>query len=77
MYARNDFKRLFYSTANARRALATARRRFAAWVDVRVARWLERCAANIEAGQDLFPDRSPAGEFGMGRDPSRLIPTLW
>jgi hypothetical protein len=74
MYARNDFKRLFHP--NARFALAVLRRRLAAWVDVRVARWLERCASNVEAAQGLFPDRSPTGEFGMERELSRFIPTL-
>ncbi len=73
MNARNDVKRLFHP--NMKRALATARRRLAVWVDVRVARWLERCATNLEAAQDLFPGRSTAGASGMGRDPSRLIPT--
>jgi hypothetical protein len=76
MYARNDVKRPFHRKTNARRVLAAARRRFAAWVDVRVARWLERCAANVEAAQGLFPDRSPTGEFGMERELSRFIPTL-
>ena len=75
MYARNEFKN-FYPNPKARFALAVARRRLAAWVDVRVARWLERCAANAVAAQGLFPDRNPAGEFGMGRDASHLIPTL-
>ena len=60
MYARNDVKRLFYPNPNARRALAKARRRFAAWVDVRVARWIERCARNIEAAQrGCSPIRCP------------------
>jgi hypothetical protein len=76
MYARNDFKRPFFPNRSARFALAAARRRLAAWVDVRVARWLERCAANVEAAQGLFPDRSPTGEFGMERELSRFIPTL-
>lgn len=76
MYARNDFKRLFYPNLNARRLLAAARRRFAAWVDVRVARWLARCAANVEAAQGWFPDQSPTRGAGMRREPSRLIPTL-
>ena len=75
MDARNDVKRLFTPNRNPRRALARARRRLAAWADVRVARWLEHCAANLEVAQGLFPGRRPADEFGMGRDPSRLIPT--
>ena len=74
MNARNDFKRRYYP--NARRTLAAARRRFAAWVDVRVARWLERCARNVEAAQGLFPDRRSATESGMERELSRFIPNL-
>lgn len=74
MYARNDFKRRYYP--HAKRALAAARRRFAAWVDVRVARWIERCARNVEAAQGLFPDQSPTREPGMRREPSWPIPTL-
>jgi hypothetical protein len=73
MFARNDFKKLFHPKA--RFALAVARRRFAAWVDARVALWLARCAANVEAAQGWFPDSSAAPEFGMGREPSRLVPT--
>jgi hypothetical protein len=76
MYARNDFKRLFYPNPNARFALAVARRRLAAWVDGRVARWLERCASNVEAAQRLFPDPNPVNEFRTGREPSRLAPTM-
>ena len=73
MYARNDFKRLFHP--NARPVLSAARRRLAAWVDVRVARWLARCASNVEAAQRFFPDPNPLDEFGTGREPSRLAPT--
>ena len=73
MFARNDVKKPFHSSA--RRALAAAQRRFAAWVDVRVARWIERCARNAEAAQGLFPDQMSAGEFGMERASSRILPT--
>jgi hypothetical protein len=76
MYARKDFKRQFFPNLNARPVLAAVRRRFAAWVDVRVARWLERCASRVETAQGLFPDRSPCREFGMGRESSHLIATL-
>jgi hypothetical protein len=76
MFARNDVKRPFHRKPNARRVLAAARRRFAAWVDVRVARWLERCARNVEAAQRLFPDQMSARESGMERELSRFIPTL-
>jgi hypothetical protein len=75
MYARNDVKRPFHRKTNARRVLAAARRRFAAWVDVRVARWLVRCARNIEAAQGVFPDHMSARESGMERELSRFIPT--
>ena len=75
MYARNDFKRRYYHYQHAKRAFAAARQRFAAWVDVRVARWIERCAGNVEAAQRFFPDQSPY-EFGMERELSRFIPTL-
>jgi len=44
-----------------------AQLRFAARVDFLVARWLERCATNVEAAQRLFKtDRKPTREFGMG-----------
>jgi hypothetical protein len=67
MNARNDTKRPFYPGFDARFALATARLRFAARVDFLVARWLERCATNVEAAQRLFEtDRKPTPEAGMG-----------
>ena len=65
MNARNDVKRP--SDQSWRLVLAAARLRFAAWVDFLVARWLERCAANVEAAQRLFKtDRKPTREVGMG-----------
>jgi hypothetical protein len=67
MNAHNYFKRPFEQSFDARRLLAAAQLRFAAWVDVRVARWLERCAADAEAGQRWFKtDPKPTREFGMG-----------
>jgi len=45
---------------------AAVRQRFAARVDVLVARWLERCATNIESAQPLKTNRKPAPKFGMG-----------
>src|ERR1700740_765851 len=40
---------------------------FDARVDVLVARWLERCATNVEAAQRLFQtDRRPTREVGLG-----------
>lgn len=66
MNARNNVKRLFDRSLKARPVLAELQLRFAARVDFLVARWLQRCAANIEAAQDLFEtDRKPAREFGI------------
>ena len=62
MNARNDVKRLFHP--NPGPVLAAVRLRLAARVDFLVARWLERCAANIEAAQELFKtDREPLREL--------------
>ena len=67
MNARNDVKRPSDQSLDARPVLAGAERRFAARVDFLVARWLERCATNVEASQRLFKaDRKPTREFGMG-----------
>jgi hypothetical protein len=67
MNARNDVKRPFDQSLDARLVLAAARRHFAARVDLLVARWLERCAANAEAAQHWFEtDRKPTGEAGIG-----------
>jgi hypothetical protein len=59
MYARNDFNSPFYSNPNARFVLAAVQARFVARVDLFVARWLERRAADAEAAQRWF-DRSVA-----------------
>jgi hypothetical protein len=68
MNARNDVKRPFDPSLNTRFVLAAARRRFAALVDFLVARWLERCATNVEAAQRLFKtDRKPTRELGWAR----------
>jgi hypothetical protein len=68
MNARIDVKRPPDQSLNARRALAAARLRFAALVDRLVARWLERCATNVEAAQRLFKtDRKPTLEFRWAR----------
>jgi len=76
MNARNEVKRPFQSL-DARLVLAAARLRFAAWVDVLVARWLARCAANAGAAQRFFKsDHKRTREFGAGREPSRVISTL-
>ena len=65
MNARNDFKRPFHHSLDAR--LNAVRVRFATRVDFLVARWLERCASDIEAVQGLFEtDRKPAREAGIG-----------
>ena len=67
MNARNDVKRPSDQSLGARLVLAAAQLRFAARVDFLVARWLERCATNVEAAQRLFKtDRKPTREFGMG-----------
>lgn len=67
MNAHYNVKRPSYQSLDARAVLAAAQLRVAAWVDFRVARWLEQCAANIEAGQRLFePDWSPSESSGMG-----------
>ena len=65
MSARNEVKTPSYQSLDAR--LAAVRLRFAARVDFLVARWLERCATNIEAAQRLFEtDRKPTREAGIG-----------
>ena len=62
MNARNDVKRPSEQSLD---ALPAAQLRFAAWVDFLVARWLERCATNVEAAQRLLKtDRKPTREFG-------------
>jgi hypothetical protein len=67
MNARNDVKRPSDQSLDARLVLAAVQLRFAARVDFLVARWLERCATNVEAAQRLFKtDRKPTREFGMG-----------
>jgi hypothetical protein len=67
MNARNDVKRPWDQCLDARLALAEAQLRFAARVDFLVARWLERCAANVEAAKWWFKtDREPTREVGLG-----------
>jgi hypothetical protein len=67
MNARIEIKRLFHPRFDERLVLAAAQLRLAAAVDWLVARWLERCAANIEAAQHLIKtDRKPTREHGMG-----------
>ena len=67
MNARNDVKIPSDKSLDARLVLTAAQRRFAARVDFLVARWLERCATNVEAAQGLFKtDRKPTRLFGMG-----------
>ena len=65
MNAHNDVKRPSDQSLGARLVLAAVRLRFAARVDFLVARWLERCAANVEVAQRWFEtDRKPTREFG-------------
>jgi hypothetical protein len=67
MNARNNVNRPSHQALSARHVLAAAQLRFAVWVDFLVARWLERCATDAEAGQRLFKtDRKPIPGFGMG-----------
>lgn len=67
MNARDNVKKSSRQVTRARHVLAAAQLRFAAQVDVLVAGWLERCAANVEAAQQLFKaDREPTREFGTG-----------
>src|SRR5262245_3231637 len=67
MNPRNDVKKPSDQGFDARFVLAAAQLRFAAQVDFFVARWLERCATNVEASQWLFKtDRKPTPEVGMG-----------
>jgi hypothetical protein len=67
MTARNDVKKPFDQSWDPRPVLAAAGLRFAAQVDLLVARWLARCATNAEAAQRLFRnDRSPSRRFGTG-----------
>ena len=67
MNAHREIKRPYYPNLDARPFLAAAQLRLAAWVDARVARWLERCASNAEAAQRLFKsDRKPPRPFGIG-----------
>lgn len=62
MNARNDLEKLSDQSLDARLVLAAAQLRFVARVDFLVARWLERCAANAEAAQQLLKtvQRPPA-----------------
>jgi hypothetical protein len=61
MNARNDVKKPSDQSLDASRMLAVAQVRFTARVNFFVARWLERCATNVEAAQRLFEtDRQPS-----------------
>jgi hypothetical protein len=53
MNARNDVQRPSKLNLDHRRVLAAGRLQFAARVDFLVARWLERCATNLESSQRL------------------------
>jgi len=66
MNARNDFKRLSDRSLELGLVLAAVQLRLAARVDFLVARWLQRCASEVEAAQRLFEtERKPTSEFGM------------
>jgi len=71
MNAHREIKRHFHPRFDFRRAfaavLAAAQLRLAAAVNRFVARWLERCVADIEAAQGLFNgDRRAVRDYGMG-----------
>jgi len=66
MNARNDIKRLSDRSLELGLVLAAVQLRLAARVDFLVARWLQRCASEVEAAQRLFEtERKPTSEFGM------------
>ncbi len=76
MNARNDVKRLPHNSLDARPAPAALQLRFAARIDLLVARWLEHRATSVEAAQWLFrSDRTPAPEIAAS-EPCRFISTL-
>jgi hypothetical protein len=67
MNAHNDVKRPSDQSFDARLVLAAAQRRFAARVDLLVARWIERCATRAEVAQRWFKtEPEPTREFGIG-----------
>ena len=69
MNARDDAKRPSDQSLDARLVLAAAQQRVAARVDFLVARWLERCAKNVEAAHRLSKaDRKPTREFAMSNE---------
>jgi len=77
MNARNDVKRPSDQSLNARPVPAAAQLRFAARVDLLVARWLERCAAKAVASQGLFKtDQKPTPPVRDGREPGCFVSTL-
>jgi hypothetical protein len=66
MNARNDVKKPFDQSLDPRLVLAAVRQQFTARVDFLVARWLQRCASNVEAAQRLFEiERKPTSGLGM------------
>lgn len=77
MSARNDVKRLFNRSSDAKLMLAAAQLRFAAWVDALAAHWLARCAARAEAGQWLFKaDPQAHIRVQNAGEPGRSVVTL-
>jgi hypothetical protein len=75
MNARNDVKIPFDQRLDVRLVLAAAQLRFAARVDFLVARWLERCATNVEAAQRLFKSDQKL-KLSSGRESCRFTSTL-
>ena len=77
MNAHNDVKRPSDPSLDPWLALAAVHLRFAARVDLLIARWLEGCATNAEAAQRLFKtDRKPSREFGTGGRQSQALYVL-
>jgi hypothetical protein len=60
----HNVNKLFHPSFSPGHLLTAVRLQFAARLDLLVARWLARCAANIEAAQELFKaDQEPLHEL--------------
>lgn len=76
MNAHDDVKKRSDQSLDARLVPAAVQLRFAAQVDRLVARWLERCAANVEAANRLFEaDHKATRDVGIGA--SLISPRCW
>jgi hypothetical protein len=66
MNVQSNVKKLSGQSFDPRLALSAVRLRLAARLDFLVARWLQRCAVEIEAAQCLFETEAKSTrEFGM------------